>query len=226
MFGLGDTSKRKTKVGLIFDDGFIKSTLATADLFEEFKLPAVFAVIAAPGDWAPQFVKGDFSLWNELQQRGHIVQPHGFTHAKLDELPYDAAVDQLRRCLGAFQEKLDGFDAKRAVYMYAYNSGTPRLNDWLLGRVHAMRQGGSGLMSQGEFDARVWHSDAIGPDDPGPKLLALLDRVRRKRPAVFLHSLHGTDGEGWGAIALSSLRRVLEIVTSDPAFTYWPVAPA
>ena len=223
MFGLGDKSKVRTKVGLVFDDGFLKSTLATAALFEEFKLPAIFAVIAKPHDWATHIAKADFDLLNELQQRGHIVQPHGLAHARLDELPHDRAVDEIERCLEIFQEKLDGFDPKRAVYMFAYNSSTPPLNDWLLTRVHALRQGGSGLMSQKEFDARAWHSDAIGPDDPGPKLLDLLDRVRRKRPAFFLHSLHGIDGEGWGAISLASLRKVLEIVTTDPAMEYWPV---
>jgi hypothetical protein len=223
MFGFGDNKARRTKVGLVFDDGFLKSTLATAALFEEFKLPAVFAVIARPWDWATHIAKGDFDLWNELQQRGHIVQPHGLAHAKLDELPHERAIEEIERCLGAFQEKLDGFDPKRAVYMFAYNSSTARLNEWLLTRVHALRQGGSGLMTQRQFDSRAWHSDAFGPDDPGPKLLDLLGRVGRKRPTVFLHSLHGIDGEGWGAVPLSSLRRVLETITTDPALEYWPV---
>ena len=97
------------------------------------------------------------------------------------------------------------------------------LNNWLLTRVHALRQGGSGLLSQREFDSRLWHSDAFGPDDPGPKVLNLLEKVRKKRPPVFLHSLHGVDGEGWGAIALPTLRKVLEIITTDDAFEYWPV---
>ena len=223
MFGFGNKSAEKTKVGLIFDDGFVRSTLATAALFEEFGLAAVFAVVAQPGEWASHLPKGDFGLWNELQQRGHIVQPHGFTHAKLDELPHEEAVDQAERCLATFEEKLDGFDPRRAIYMYAYNSSTPRLNDRLLTRVHALRQGGSGLLLQREFDSRRWHSDAFGPDDPGPKVLKLLEKARKKRPLVFLHSLHGVDGEGWGAIALPTLRKVLEIITTDDAFEYWPV---
>ena len=218
-----DGRNQRTRIGLVFDDGFRRSTLATAALFEEFQLPAVFAVIANPGDWASHIPKGDFAMWNELQQRGHIIQPHGFTHAKLDELPHEEAVDQLTRCLAMFEEKLDGFTAHRAIHMYAYNSSTPRLNEWLLPRAHAVRQGGGGMMSQRQFDSRLWHSDAFGPDDPGAKLLHLLDRVRRKRPPVFLHTLHGLDGEGWGAISVQSLRRVLEIITSDDAFEYWPV---
>ena len=223
MLGFGNKSAEKTKVGIIFDDGFVKSTLATAALFEEFKLPAVFAVVGEPGDWASHIPKGDFGLWNELQQRGHIVQPHGLKHAKLDELPHEEAVDQVERCLAMFAGKLDGFDPARAIYMCAYNSSTPRLNDWLLRHVHALRQGGSGLVSQREFESRLWHSDAFGPDDPGPRVLKLLKKARKTRPPVFLHSLHGVDGEGWGAIALPTLRKVLEIITTDDALEYWPV---
>lgn len=214
----------KTKVGFIFDDGFVKSSLATANLFDEFEIPAVFAVVAEPTKWAtPNFVKGDFDLWNELQSRGHIIQPHGVAHAKLSELPYEQAVGELQTCLDIFGEKLEGFDAKKAVYCFAYNSSTPRLDEWIRPRVRAYRHGGSGFLSDENLRGGNWHSDAIGPHDPGPELLALLDRVRRERPPAFLFSLHGIDGEAWGAIAQGTLRRVLEIVTSDPAMEYWPL---
>ena len=214
---------RRTRVGLIFDDGFVPSTLVTAKLFEEFRLPAVFAVLAEPGDFAPEFVKGDFGLWNELQARGHIIQPHGLTHAKLSELPHERATDEIARCLDAFSERLRGFEPKRAVYCYAYNSATPQLNEWLRPRVRAFRQVGSGFLSDADLAAGFWHSDAIGPHDPGDELIAVLDRVRRERPPAFLFTLHGLDGEAWGAIALPKLRRVLEIITTDDALEYWPV---
>jgi peptidoglycan/xylan/chitin deacetylase (PgdA/CDA1 family) len=212
-----------TKVGLIFDDGFLKSTLATAALFDQFKLPAVFAVVAEPKDFAPGFVKGDFALWNELQNRGHIILPHGYTHAKLPDLPHEQAVGELERCLDTFAEKLHGFDARNSVYCYAYNSGTKRLNQWLLPRVKALRQGGTGMLSSEELASGVWHSDAYGPDDPGDHLIGLLDRARKAKPDAFLFSLHGIDGEAWGAIALATLRRVLETIQNDPEFEYWQV---
>jgi peptidoglycan/xylan/chitin deacetylase (PgdA/CDA1 family) len=213
----------KTRVGLIFDDGFVPSTLATAKLFEEFSLPAFFAVIAEPGDWAPQFPKGDFALWNELQARGHIIQPHGLTHAKLSELPHERAVGEIERCMATFAERLDHFDPARSVYCYAYNSATRRLNEWLMCRVRAVRQQGSGFLSGEDLLRGFWHSDAIGPHDPGDELFALLDRARAERPPAFLFTLHGLDGEAWGAITTAKLRRVLEIITSDDAFEYWPV---
>jgi peptidoglycan/xylan/chitin deacetylase (PgdA/CDA1 family) len=213
----------RAKVGLIFDDGFARSTLATAKLFEEFHLPAVFAVIAEPKDFAPTFIKGDFAMWNELQSRGHIIQPHGYTHAKLTELPHQQAVAQIERCLATFSEKLDRFDPKRAVYYYTYNCGSSRLNEFLLPRVHAIRQDGSGFLSQRDIESRVWHSTAIGPHDPGDELLQLLDRAADQRPHTFLFTLHGTDGEAWGAIALDKLRRVLDRIVTEEAFEYWPV---
>jgi peptidoglycan/xylan/chitin deacetylase (PgdA/CDA1 family) len=212
-----------TRVSLIFDDGFVRSTVATARLFEEFKLPAVFAALAEPKTFAPQFAKGDFALWNDLQSAGHIVQPHGLDHAKLTELSPDVAIEQMGRTLDLFAEKLDGFDAKRSVYCHTYNCGSPALNEWLLSRVHAVRQDGSGFMSSAEIELRIWHCTAIGPHDPGDELLELLDRAAKKRPHTFLFTLHGVDGEAWGAIASDKLRRVLERITTDDAFEYWPV---
>ena len=79
----------RTKVGLIFDDGFAKSTLATAAIFEQYKLPAVFAVLADSSSFVPGC--GDWAMWNDLQRRGHIIQPHGQTHAKLTDLPLSTA---------------------------------------------------------------------------------------------------------------------------------------
>ncbi len=169
----------KTKIGLIFDDGLAKSSLATAKLFEEFGLPAVFAVIAEAKDFAIKFVKGEFALWNELQSRGHLVQPHGYTHVKLTDLPHERAIGELERCLATFGEKLDGFDPKRAVYCYAYNCGNDRMNEWLRPRVRATRQTGSGFLSQRELDAGAWNCETFGPGDPAGELSGLLDRAKR-----------------------------------------------
>src|SRR4051812_14059769 len=83
----------KTKVGLVFDDGFRKSSVATAAMFERFGLAGVFAVLAEPAGFALKFDVGRFELWNELQARGHVVQPHGYTHANLRDLPHEQAVD-------------------------------------------------------------------------------------------------------------------------------------
>jgi peptidoglycan/xylan/chitin deacetylase (PgdA/CDA1 family) len=213
----------KTKVGIIFDDGFKKSSLTTAKVFEQYQLPAVFAVLANPKGFAPNFEIGEFDLWNELQARGHVVYPHGYTHVKMSEIPHDQAVDQLERCFETFGERLNGFDAKNAVYNFAYNCGTPALCDWLLPRVRAVRIGGTGFLSETDLKARIWHNVTHGPDDPGPHLLEHLEQCRLRKPPAFFYSLHGIDGEAWGAIALDNLKRVLDLITSNDAFEYWKV---
>src|SRR5437867_6544553 len=130
----------RTKIGIIFDDGFRKSSIATAELFQQFGLRAVFAVLADPANF--NVAAGDFVLWNELQSRGHIIHPHGQTHVKLSEIPPEQAIDSVRQCLDTFQQKLDDFDPKQAVYACTYNIGTPETIEWLLPRVRAVRIGG------------------------------------------------------------------------------------
>src|SRR5436309_16031273 len=111
----------RTRIAINFDDGFVKSSLKTAELFESFGLRAVFAVIADSTGFAPNFAVGDFALWNELQSRGHRVHPHGWRHTNLAEVPHAQAIGELQRCLDSFGENLDGFEPKRVVYHFAYN---------------------------------------------------------------------------------------------------------
>jgi peptidoglycan/xylan/chitin deacetylase (PgdA/CDA1 family) len=211
----------KTKVGLIFDDGFAQSSLKTAEIFESFGLPAVLAVLADPSSFVPGC--GDWGMWNELQRRGHIIHPHGQTHAKLSELPPEQAVHQVRRCLDSFAENLDGFDAKGALYAFTYNRPTRQAIDWLLPRVRAVRVGGVPLLSEADLASRVWRSQADGPHDPFDDCIGVLDRAAQKRPAAVFYCLHGLDGERWGATSSDNLRRILERITTDEAFKYWPL---
>jgi len=97
---------------LSWDDGFLKSSLKTAEIYERYGLRAEFNVIATahlpdnalpanmqPGQrWGAAF--GDFALRNDLQARGHVIQPHGYRHAHKSggsgELYYyDLATSQL-----------------------------------------------------------------------------------------------------------------------------------
>jgi len=214
----------RTKVALIFDDGFLRSTLATAELFETYRLSAVFAVLAHPSGFTPEIQIGDFTLWNALRARGHTIHPHGYTHANLAAMDYAGAIAEIERALAAFNTKMRGFDPATAVWCYAYNAGTPALNQWLLQHVGAVRPGGSGLLSSAELASRVWHGHAYGPDDPGTDLMDHLARARRDRPAALVYCLHGLDGEGWGAIAKDRLRRALDVLVSDESLEYWAIS--
>jgi hypothetical protein len=213
----------KTKVGIIFDDGFARSTLKTAEIFESLGLRAVFAVLAD----ASNFVKGpgcgDWAMWNDLQRRGHIIHPHGQTHVKLSEIAPAAAIESVSMCLESFAEHLEGFDARQAVYAFTYNTPTRETMDWLLPRVRSVRIGGDPLLSASDLASRVWRSQADGPHDPFDDCMRVLDRAAQKRPTAALYCLHGLDREYWGATASENLRRVLDRIVSDDALEYWPL---
>src|SRR5262245_22487247 len=95
------TDTKKTHfVTLSFDDGFKKSSLRTAEIYEKYTLSACINVIATahhpdfvlPNEYH-NFPVGDFGLWNELQARGHEIMPHGYKHANKKMLPFEEAKD-------------------------------------------------------------------------------------------------------------------------------------
>jgi len=105
---------------LSFDDGFRHSSLKTAELYEKHGLRAEFNVLAAPTGSGI----GDFGLWNELQARGHVIQPHGYNHTDKSKLPLAEAQDLIRRCLDVFGERLAGFRPSQAIFNFPYNAST------------------------------------------------------------------------------------------------------
>ena len=68
-------------LSLSFDDGFRKSFIRTAEIYEKHGLKACFNVLASghmddfeePDDYMKKDLLGDFELWNELQSRGHEI---------------------------------------------------------------------------------------------------------------------------------------------------------
>ena len=105
-------------VTLSFDDGFRRSSLKTAEIFERFGLSAAINVVARghlgePDEgWHKRWPKGDFGLWNELQARGHEIMPHGLVHANKSELAFEEGKRLIEMCLEAFADDLDGFAAE------------------------------------------------------------------------------------------------------------------
>ena len=210
-----------TPLAFVFDDGFRRSSIRTAAIFARFGLRATFAVLADPVGFAPGIELGDFALWNELARRGHVVHPHGCRHLRLWEVDHTTAAAEVERCLALFAEKLDGFEASRAVYHHAYNRGTRKVDRLLLLRGCAVRGAGDGRLSAAALAVGRWHSTTFGPGDPTDHVRAVLDACRRRPPAAVIVSLHGLDGEGWGAMPAASLERLLDEVTSSSDFTYW-----
>src|SRR5688572_8010126 len=121
------SAKKTHFVTLSFDDGFKKSSLRTAEIFEKHKLPACINVIATahlPGFVLPNeyhhWPVGDFGLWNELVARGHEVMPHGYMHANKREIPLAEAKDLIRRCLDYFAQHLKDFETSKAVFNFPF----------------------------------------------------------------------------------------------------------
>lgn len=220
---MASTTPAKVKFGIVFDDGFRASSIKTAEIFERAGLRAVFAVLAETEGFAPNFPVGDFALWNEFQRRGHVIRPHGYRHTNLTLVPHAQAVQEIDQCLATFAEKLDGFDERKAVWQYAYNSNTRETDAYLLTRVRAVRGEGDGFLDAQTLSSRVWHSRTFGPGDPTDDLMAHLDLCRQRRPEAFIYSLHGLDGEAWGAIPSDTLARLLDIIKADETFEYWVV---
>src|SRR5688572_10061464 len=136
--------KKTHFVTLSFDDGFRKSSLRTAEIFEKYNLSACINVIATahlpdfrlPNEYH-RWPVGDFNVWNELQACGHEIMPHGYKHINKAQIPLAEAKDLIRRCLDAFSAQLDGFDRKNAVFNFPFNASTPEVENWLAGQVKA-----------------------------------------------------------------------------------------
>ena len=99
-----EVEEKRHIVTLSFDDGFRKSFIKIAEIYEKYKLSACLNVIAAgyhqdfqpPGEYIAGSPRGDFGLWNELKQRGHEVMPHTYRHANLRQMPFAEATDLIR----------------------------------------------------------------------------------------------------------------------------------
>jgi len=131
-------SEKRHIITLSFDDGFEKSSIKTAEIFEKYGLSACINVIATahlnnfslPNEYHAWKV-GDFQLWNELKSRGHEIMPHSYNHQNLTEMSFEEAKGSILKCLDIFNTELIGFNAKESVYNFAYNASSWKLkNGW------------------------------------------------------------------------------------------------
>jgi peptidoglycan/xylan/chitin deacetylase (PgdA/CDA1 family) len=203
-------------VTLSFDDGFRRSSLKTAEIFERFGLSAAINVVARghagePDEgWHTRWPKGDFGLWNELQARGHEIMPHGLVHANKSELPFEEGKRLIESCLQVFANELDGFDATRAVFAFPYNASTPELEAWLVGVVRGFRTGGKPIMPLPQAGQAKISCATFGPGPSDEHLEALVEQLLAGPSGWLCYNLHGLDGEGWGPLSAATLERLLE----------------
>ena len=223
-------------ISLSFDDGFAKSFRKVAEIHEQHGVSACFNVIASghlpefegAGDYILPELMGNFELWNELQERGHEVMPHGWKHADKRAVGHEEATALITRCLDYFSEHLRDFDPRQAVFNFPYNSSTPELNEWTLTKVRAVRtRVGNGItnphpaksgnlltcISKGPENIDQWVSETIEQflDQPGGWLIL---------------NTHGLDGEGWGPMSSKALHETLEKLTARENVDVIPVGKA
>jgi peptidoglycan/xylan/chitin deacetylase (PgdA/CDA1 family) len=202
-------------VTLSFDDGFERSSIRTAEIFERHGLVVELNVLAAhrgePDEkWHNKWHKGDFGLWNELKARGHHVMPHGYGHVNKAEVPFVEAKRLIETCLDVFRVELAGFEASEASFAFPYNQSTPEIEAWLSRRVRAFRTGGDPVMPLPQPGQQRVTCAAFGPERCDDHLSGTLESFLAGEPGWLCYNLHGLDDEGWGPIGSHTLDRLLE----------------
>ena len=228
---LADTKKHI--VTLSFDDGFRKSSLKTAEIYEKYNLSACINVIATahqrafdlPNEYHQSPV-GDFVLWNELKARGHEIMPHGYKHANLSQMPLSEAQDLILRCFDVFLEELDGFDPTEAVFNFPYNASTPALEKWLVGRVRAFRTGGDAVNRWPHAGQVKLTCTSFGPGNCEQAIDREIERLLARRRGWLIFNTHGLDEEGWGPIRATYLDRLLDRLTAIESVDVLPAGKA
>lgn len=211
-----EAPKKRHIVTLSFDDGFRKSSIRTAEIYEKYKLSACINVVASahrkdfrPPDY-PDVPRGDFGLWNDLKARGHEVMPHGYRHANKQRLPLAEAKDLILHCLDVFDKELKGFDRKQAIFNFPYNASTPELEKWLPTQVRAFRTGGGAINPLPYKGQSKLTCTSFGPGNCEAAIDREIERLLDKDSGWLIFNTHGLDDEGWGPIRASFLERLLE----------------
>ena len=209
---------------LSWDDGFLKSSLKTAEIFEKYGLRAEFNVTATahlpdnalPADMQPGQcwggIYGNFSLWNELQARGHVIQPHGYKHANKSTLPFEEACELILKCLEIFSDHLVGFKPAQTIFAFPYNASTLELEAWLPSVTRAFRTSGSAINDIPS--SRTVKLTTIGMEEAETGLDQYLQNLFEWPDGWLIYNVHGLDGEGWGPLRREYLVRVLDKLLS------------
>ncbi|MGI6419660.1 MAG: polysaccharide deacetylase family protein [Thermoguttaceae bacterium] len=210
------SAKKSHIVTLSFDDGFKRSSIKTAEIYEKHKLSACINVVASahmkdfrPPDYA-DVPRADFGLWNDLKARGHEVMPHGYKHANKRSLPFAEAKHLILRCFDVFDKELKGFDRKQAVFNFPYNASTPELEKWLPTQVRAFRTGGGAINPLPYKGQTKLTCTSFGPGNCEAAIDREVERLLAKDSGWLIFNTHGLDDEGWGPIRAVYLERLLE----------------
>lgn len=231
LFGAG--SEKTHLVTLSFDDGFKKSSIKTAEIYEKYGLSACINIIASAHlvelgttDAYHNWPVGDFILWNELKKRGHEIMPHSYRHADLTRMPLEEAKELVNKCIAMFQDELEGFSTEESVFNLPYNASTPELEEWLRTRFRAIRTHGNPvnpLPFKGQFRLGC---TSFGPENIDGHLGTTIETFLEGPPGWLVYNTHGIDDEGWGPVSASFLDELLDRLTGLNNVAVLPVVPA
>ena len=203
-------------ISLSFDDGFKKSSIQTAELYEKYGLSACINVIATahetgfvlPNEWHDHPV-GDFDLWNELQSRGHEIMPHGYMHTSLRDTPFEKSKELVLKCLDYFSKELKGFESKECIFNFPYNQSSPEIEEWISTQVKAFRTTGGIVNQLPEKGVKKLTCGGHGPENIDNYLENEIQKFLKLSQGWFIFNTHGLDGEGWGPMTSGYLDDLL-----------------
>ena len=209
ILSLPGCGKREDKIKYIitlsYDDGFKKSCVKTAQIYEKYNMYACFNVMAegskSKDDYHVGVELGNFELWNELSKRGHEIMPHGYSHSFLNKITFEETKELITKCLNIFSDKLEGFNPKQSVFNFPYNSSTPELEEWITTQVMAYRSGGrfiNPLPYKGQVKLTT---GGFGPGNCDKHLDNAIDELFAKPSGWLIYNAHGLDDEGWGPMS-------------------------
>jgi len=226
-------SAKRHIITLSFDDGFKKSSLLTARIFEKYKLSACINVVATghlPDFKSPDEYqvteKGDFALWNELKSSGHEIMPHGYKHARKTTMPLRDAQNLIVACLEYFSKNLKGFRSAEAIFNMPYNSSTPELESWLATQVLAFRTGGPAINAMPYKGQKKLTCGAFGPGNCEEHLDNQIKTLLESPSGWLIYNLHGLDDEGYGPVRADYLDRLLARLIAIESVSVLPAGKA
>jgi peptidoglycan/xylan/chitin deacetylase (PgdA/CDA1 family) len=224
-------------VTLSFDDGFQKSFVKVAEIYEKLGLKACFNVIAAghlpdfipPDRWVAAAKLGDFGLWNELKARGHEVMPHSWQHFNYTRIPLQEMKDDVNRCLDYFDQHLKGFRAEKSVFNLPFNASNPEIEDFLLSKVKAIRTKLPNVSAHNPFPkkgTRKISCESFGEARMDSWLEEKINAFLATDGGWLVINTHGLDDEGWGPLGAECLERTLERLTQMAKVAVLPTGKA
>lgn len=232
----GLPAKKETThiVSLSFDDGFEKSFIKTAEIYERHQLSACFNILATGheknfkqvGEYIKSSLLGDFDLWNDLKKRGHEVMPHGYKHANLTEIPLSEAKNLIKKTLVVFEAQLEGFDVATSIFSFPFNASNQAIEDWLKQQVFAYRTSGGAWNPLPYKGQKKLTCISKGPENLDKFIQDEINKFLTGPSGWFIFNTHGLDGEGWGPMSSSFLDELLDKLTSMNHVAVLPVGAA